>query len=163
MSSGKHSTMKPNGTGFYCFSDVEEQNEELEALNAIALAVGSTLHIEEILDNFLRNLAKLVPYDSAGIALWKGHRLELVAQYGQPGEEAIRAGELAMNEGQRWQRIAEHDEALIVGDVRLEPGWITVPGLEYIRCWMAVPLICKGRFLGVLNLDKKEAGFYTPA
>lgn len=155
--------LKPNDMGFASFCDVDEQNEELEALNAIALAVGSTLHIEEVLNNFLVNLAKLVPYDSSSIALWKDNRLQLVAERGLPDEDAVRAGEVAMNQGQRWQRIREHDDALILRDVRLEPNWVTVPGLEYIRCWMAVPLVCKGRVIGVLHLDKREPDFYTPA
>ncbi len=146
-----------------CNCDVDEQNEELEALNAIALAVGSTLHIDEVLSNFLINLAKLVPYDSASIALWQHNRLRLVAQRGLPGDDVTQAGETAMNEGQRWQRVMERDDALIFPDVRLESSWIAAPGLEYIRCWMAVPLICKGRSIGLLNLDKAEPGFYTPA
>src|SRR5260370_11810705 len=108
----------------YCKCPVDEQNVELEALNAIALAVGSTLHIDEVLNNFLINLAKLVPYDSASIALWQHNRLRLVAQRGLPGDDVLQAGELAMNEDQRWRRVMEHDDALIFPDVRLEPSWI---------------------------------------
>src|SRR5258708_22798290 len=124
---GLRSMVKANCSEF-CDYHVTEQNEELEALNAIALAVGSTLDINEVLNNFLINLAKLVPYDSASIALWKEDRLRLVAQRGVPNEAAVQAGERAMNEGQRWQRIMERDDTLIFADVRLEPHWIAAPG-----------------------------------
>ena len=103
MSLGIRSMMQANWTEC-CNCHVDEQNEELEALNAIALAVGSTLHIDEVLNNFLINLAKLVPYDSASIALWQNNRLRLVAQRGLPGDNVMQAGETAMNEAARGGR-----------------------------------------------------------
>jgi PAS domain S-box-containing protein len=140
---------------------LHHHNRELEALNAIALAVGSTLRIDEVLNAILEHLAALVPYDSSSIALWRDNEFRIVAQRGLPPQADLEAANRALNEGQRKQRVLHSAIPLIFPDVREEENWIAAPGMEYIRSWMCVPLVSKGRVLGVLNVDKTEVDFYT--
>ncbi len=59
------------------------------------------------------------------------------------------------------KQVIEQKQALVIPDTWHDDRWVIFPDFEYIRCWMGVPLIHDNRVVGLLNLDKKEAGFYT--
>lgn len=140
---------------------LQRRNQELEALNAISLAVTGTLHIDQVLDTALMHLAILVPYDSASIALWHGGQLRIAAQRGLQETADLKTANLIMN-GWRVQSILKTGMPMFIPDVRTETSWLPSPGAEHIRSWLGIPLIYNGRALGLLNLDKAELAFYTP-
>ncbi len=138
---------------------LRRRNTELEALRSVTLAVGSSLRLDEVLDELLTQLATLVPYVSASIALVKNNRLRFVAQRGIPEDFDLRRIEDGLNNLDST-RFVTHP--VIFKDVQQEPGWIPIPGFqEYIRSWMGVSLIHRGEIVGVLNLDYDVPDFYT--
>lgn len=142
-------------------ADITEQNAKLEALNQIALVVGSTLDLEEVLRNLLNELDQLVPYDSAIIVLQKDGRPVFRYEQGHPTFDIddfnAKIGHMAS-----IQKVLQTRQVVVVDDTASDPHWLGVVGAEAVRSWIGVPLLYHDELLGVLNIDKNEPHFYTP-
>lgn len=57
--------------------------------------------------------------------------------------------------------VAEHGVAQNVGDVLLDPRYITPPNGQPMRSEIAVPLLVDGRCVGVLNLESPRVAAYS--
>jgi len=132
---------------------------QAEALHAAAHSLSTNLEPGALLQLLLEQLARVVAYDSASVMLLEGDELQLVAQRGF--RAVTQQLTISGNQLGHVRRVLHQRQAVIIADTQAEPSWYFVPGGEYIRCWMGVPLIAKDRVIGLLNLDKEQAGFYT--
>ena len=60
-----------------------------------------------------------------------------------------------------WKKIYETGQSLLIEDTLEYPNWRIFPATQYIRCWIGVPLIATGSFIGFYSLDKAEPRFFT--
>ncbi len=134
--------------------------EQAETLREVASTLNTGLDREELLQRILEQLARVVPYDSASVMLLAGRTFQIVAQQGfRSQHQHLTPGDL---EGlQHLQELIRSRQPLIIPDVLADPRWSIRPTTEYIRCWLGVPLIAQDQVIGLLNLDKEQAGFYT--
>lgn len=143
-----------------------EQRALAEALCDTAVALSSTLHLDEVLDRILANVSRVVLFDSAdvmlvesGIARFARHR----------GYNECGLGEIAstlrftVNNTATLHRMVETGKPLIIPDTQTYPQWVDVPETRWIRSYAGVPIRVKGETVGFLNLDSATPGFYTPA
>jgi len=142
------------------FEKERRQREAASALHQAAEAISHSLDLEQILSLLMDQLAKLVPYDSSTIQLLEHESLHVVAMRGFPA--AITRQDITWGDMQNetWQTILSSKKLLIIPDVRDDPRWEILPGLEYIRSWIGVPIITRDWIWGILTLDKAEPGFY---
>ena len=132
--------------------------EQAEALREVAATLNTSLDRERLLQLILEQLARVVKYDSASIMLLTGERLVLVAH---SGVKMAGLAQLSFGGLPHLRQVLASSQPLIIADTSENPGWSHLPGGEYIRCWMGVPLAAQGRSIGLLNLDKETARFYT--
>ncbi|MBE2224448.1 MAG: GAF domain-containing protein, partial [Anaerolineae bacterium] len=133
---------------------------QAEILRRVAAELNTSLELEPLLENILEHLQEVIPFDSATVFLEREGSLKIVAQRGLPqriGFEIVNvpSGQLGAH------TTYESGEAQIIPDTKKQPDWKIFPGMEYIRCWMGIPLKVKGKTIGVLTLDKSVARFYT--
>lgn len=143
-------------------AQIERRNQELEALRSIALAVGGTLQLEAVLRLLLTHLKELVPYRSASIALVEDNQLRFVAW-----EDFPENTDFSRLEGKLHRKMMDRlnqmgHQFLNIGDTQAENDWVAAPGLlEYIRNWLGVALVYRGKIIGILNLDHSTPNFFT--
>jgi PAS domain S-box-containing protein len=138
--------------------------EQADRLRAATEALGSTLDLREVLALILRELQRVVPYDSASIQELRGDFMEVIAGHGFPDLERVlgtrfdvRATDNPNREVFRTRRtgVLKDAPAVFRG---FEPGVLAMnPG----RSWIGVPLLFGDRLIGMLSLDKLEPDFYT--
>ncbi|MCC6188865.1 MAG: GAF domain-containing protein [Anaerolineales bacterium] len=134
--------------------------EQAEALREVAATLNASLDREHLLQLILEQLARVVAYDSASVILSDGDQLAVVAHsgyksYNQHGFTASMTGFRHLRE------VVEGRQPVIISDTGTDLRWQAVPGSEYIRCWLGVPLAAQGRVIGLLNLDKVTPHFYA--
>jgi PAS domain S-box-containing protein len=140
------------------------QRELAEALRESAEALNSTLHTEEVLDQILATVTRLVSNDAAHIIVLENQigRVIRWSGYVPPGQEnALRQSQLPLDQARNLRRVVETGEPNIIGDTRLDREWITYPFSQWIRSHMDVPIRAKGQTLGVLTVDSMTPNFYT--
>jgi diguanylate cyclase (GGDEF)-like protein/PAS domain S-box-containing protein len=140
-----------------------EQDRRLiaETLREVSQAMSASLDRERVLAIILDQLARIVRYDSASIMLLAQGQLEIVAQRGLRNPEQL-ATRFDPAQLPNLAAVLDTQRPVIIADCAADPRWgAPLQGDDYIQSWLGVPLISQGRVMGVLNLDKAEAGFYT--
>ncbi len=131
-----------------------------QTLQDVVALINSTLDLDQVLNEILKQLERILPYDSASIHLLHGNRLFYAAGRGFPVDSHPET-KLSSGENVIFRQIGQTQQAMVIGDVRQHPDWHIKPGLEYIRSWIGAPLIAKERVIGYLTLDHSQAGAYT--
>ncbi len=137
-----------------------EQRKLAETLMEVTHALNTSLDLEKVLHLILEQLALVVDYDSTSVMLLSDGALETVASRCiRPESQHLSRSE---TEGLShvWHVIDRQHPALI-SDTRADSRWLDRPESRYIRCWLGVPLVSQGQVIGLLNLDKREPGYYN--
>ena len=135
--------------------EVLRRNRELQALNAVAVAVSRSLSTEEILDGALTRTL-----ESLGLALGMAHLVEpksghlvLCAWRGensQPAEALRRLGPNAPGARWAWEALGKEDPLLLPDAAKVE-GIGAAPG-DGLRSLSATPIRVRDRTLGLLTV-----------
>ncbi len=143
-----------------------EQRALAEALGDTAAALSSTLHLDEVLERILSSVGRVVPHDAASIMLiaeagaarivrYQGHR-------GREQAEDITSYTLEIASMPTLQQMVETGRPIVVPDTRNHPDWTTIAPLKWVRSYVGAPIHLEGEVIGFINLDSKQAGFFTP-
>ncbi|MBI2907350.1 MAG: GAF domain-containing protein [Chloroflexi bacterium] len=140
-----------------------EANRYLLALNAIASAVSQWLDLDVILKSALDKTLELTKAEVGGILLPDEKTRTLAYRvYRGLSEQFVRgiAG-IAVGEGVAgW--VAEHGETLVVEDISRDPRVARpVVSEEGLKAFLSVPLTCKDKVVGVLNIASREPRLFS--
>jgi len=137
--------------------DVHARVEPL--LLEVADVVNTTLDLDTTLRRVAELVRKVIDYEIFAILLLneKTQELRFRFQVGYPPEVAER---LRIKVGEGVTGIAaQRREALLIGDVTDNPQYISA--VPNVRSELAVPLIVKNRLIGVMDLEAREANYFT--
>jgi putative nucleotidyltransferase with HDIG domain len=138
---------------------LDERNQrvrELSALNTLAWALGRDTHFDALLNRALDKVMQVTSGESGSIMLLdpEGTRLSIEAARGLP-EEVVSSTHIRMGEGiAGW--VAQHRKPLILVDAQ-ESGFGAELERQGLRAALCVPLVIKGKVIGVLNVSKAES------
>lgn len=149
------------------YAETQEQHSIAEALRQAAVALSSSLNAEEILDQILVLLERVIPYDAANIQTIRDGRVVLLRlrgyeRIGPDAERAAREAFFHAREVPNMRMMLETAKPLVIPDTWADPQWIKSPGLEWIRSWAAAPIIVEDEVVGFINVDGLEPGKYGP-
>ncbi len=150
---------------------VEENEREqrilAEALRETAEVLNSTLNYDDVLKKILENVGRVVPIDSANIALLDDEGvLHYILFYGYQdhdiSREELETISFSLQSSALFKRVYDTGEPLIVPDTYANPDWIVTSSGAWIRSYAVIPLRVRDVVIGFLNLDSAVVGFYTP-
>ena len=162
-------------------AELEQRNQEMAALfekergsrrladtlREIAQALNSTLSLNDVLGLILAELEKVIAFDSSSIMLLEDKALVVYAVKGFTDPDSMLDVRLNLDTAPLNYEVVESKQPLIIGSVHEDERWLKsieiyglVPELHDIRSWMGIPLLVKGRVIGMLTTDKVEAHFY---
>ncbi|MBK5108711.1 MAG: GAF domain-containing protein, partial [Anaerolineales bacterium] len=136
-----------------------------ETLTAASQALTQTLEMDTVLNTLLDYLERLVPFDSANIALL-GDEACLAVRAVRGYESGMEAEEILsqnynIEENPQIQEIFTSGKSVQISDLRQHPGWKTYLELENAGSWMGLPLIAEGKVIGLCGIDKGEPGYFS--
>ena len=143
----------------------KEQRQFAEALADTASIINSSLDVDEVLNHILENVDKVVPHDSANIALVDEFgvvRFVKVKGYEKFGtREQVLSIERRVDEIPNLKKMAESGSPSINPDTWADPEWIKdLPGSGWIRSYIGAPIKRKEKLLGFINLDAATPNFF---
>jgi two-component system NtrC family sensor kinase len=151
------------------FRDLESKVEQLSLLIELSRAVNATLDPKRIYDQALTRLVHGMGYQGAHLFLvdearrcLRAHRI--VRADGRSTAD-FGARELPLDAASAVGRAATTGEPVVVDDVDASPDAVDMPtarALE-VRSLVCVPLLAKGRGLGVLTVIAGEPGRFAPS
>jgi len=142
-------------------SPLEMPAEVLAVLFEISHEINASLNLDEVLANAATQVKRLIDYEIFAVLLPEqntgdlyirfaiGHRPEVVEHWRIPVGDGI-IGE-----------VARTGQVIRVGDVLKDPRYLAAA--EAVRSEMAVPLIVRGRVIGVMDIESRQPDYFTPA
>jgi sigma-B regulation protein RsbU (phosphoserine phosphatase) len=141
------------------FQKVSAQAETLLLLNEVSRETGSILDVEELLRRAAEQTKRVIDYQILSIMLYdeeqKVFRHRVDVKHGQRVQGKLR---VAATEG-IVGAAATLKEPVIVPDVTVDPRYLMVN--PETRSELAIPMIHKGKVIGVLDLESPQPNYFT--
>jgi two-component system, NtrC family, sensor kinase len=130
----------------------------LKALVEIGQELASTIDLDELLERLLQVSREVFRFENAMIRLLDedGEQLVAAASYGYD-EDAVRRT-LRLGQGVMG-RAALSLAPVLVEDVRTLPDYVA--GIPGARSELAVPLLCRNKLIGVINVESARPGAFS--
>jgi sigma-B regulation protein RsbU (phosphoserine phosphatase) len=141
------------------FQRVRAQADTLLLLSEVSRETGSILDVEELLRRAADQTKRVIDYQILSIMLYdeeqKVFRHRVDVKHGQRVQGKLRA---AASEG-IVGAAATLKEAVRVPDVTLDPRYLLVN--PETRSELAIPMMHKGKVIGVLDLESPQLNYFT--
>jgi len=141
-----------------------------EALLDSSISLTSTLKLDEVLEQILLHVGRVVPHDSANIMLID-RRVEeayVVRRIGyansvpnDPLPNGIPAPRLPLKQTFSLSRMMETGLPLVIPDTAASPEWKDMPSSAWIHSYIGAPIIFQNETLGFLNLNSSTSDYYS--
>jgi phosphoserine phosphatase RsbU/P len=141
------------------YTRTTKQARILGLLNEIAQELSSILNLDELLGRIAELVRRLIDYQMFSILLLDPSGEKLQHRFSLRFNENIHLKhEIPLGRG-LVGTAAEKMQAVLVPDVTKDPRYIVAN--PETRSELAVPLIYKGKMVGVLDLEHTRRGFFT--
>lgn len=153
----------PGGDRFLAAHHVlDVVRDRLQTLYSVLTAVSGTLDPDQIVDIVLRETQRLIPTGSSTLfVLGASGKLEFARSFGHSADDFSDVVLTQQMEFDTVRTMRETGQALFINDCDHDPRWTHDPTVTYIKSWLGAPLIYRGEFLGVLNLDSTRPNAFT--
>jgi len=141
------------------FEKVRTQADTLLLLNDVARETGSILEVEELLRRAAEQLKRVIDYQILSILLYdetqKTFRHRVDVKHGHRVQERLRS---VASEG-IVGAAATLKTPVLVSDVTNDPRYVMVN--PETRSELAIPMLHKGKVIGVLDLESPQVNYFT--
>ena len=137
---------------------------ETETLRGAALALTTTMDLNQVLERILSELHKVVPYDSCSVQVMRGGRLEIIGGTGFADLDTVVGLTFDINATDNPNgQVIRSKQPMIVEDASASFAEFRRGPHQGARIasWLGSPLLFGDRAIGMLSIDKHDAGFYT--
>ncbi len=141
-----------------------EQRLLSETLAEATLSLTSQTRPEDVLDQILRQVQRIVPFKAAHIMLLTGDTLQVARWqgYAQLGGEAIIANLVQSLSAMPLEReVVTSRRPVVINDTRHDPRWIVFTETSWIRSHLVAPILHRDNVLGLLRLDGATPGEFS--
>jgi sigma-B regulation protein RsbU (phosphoserine phosphatase) len=137
----------------------QERAELLDFLLEVSTAMAETLDLDRILSQLADYVKEVVPYDLFAVLLYneRAHGLRIRYSIGHR-EEIVKNLHVPLGEGITGT-AAKMRAPVLVPDVRSDARYLNT--VDAVRSEMAVPMVARGRLVGVLDVQSTQAGAWN--
>jgi len=155
------------------FNDITELEKALQAekkqrvfvdtMGKITYALNETMKLDEVLDIILKNLSKFVSFDAADITLIQVDRLKMARYIGYSKfnlDEFAKNFNIRLDDMSTSKWMVANQAPLIIDNTSNSQIWTVFPEVEWIKSYMGLPIIARGKLVGFLNFLSSQIDFY---
>ena len=141
------------------YSRVSRQAQTLTVLNEISREITSILDLDDLLERIGQLLKRVVEFQMFTILLWNDRTERFEHRFSSRfGERIKREHNVKLGEG-IIGHAAQQRTPLLAPDVRKDSRYIVAN--PEVRSELAVPLIYKGKVIGVIDLEHTRVNYYN--
>jgi hypothetical protein len=131
-----------------------ERRQEAETLREILEAINRQGTLEETIGEVLKQLGRIVVFDSCSVALLEGDgRFRIIA--GRGFEESSPVVGLTFRDDIS-DLLRQSTAPIAIDDISQDLRFARIAGTPNIRSWAGIPLLVEGEVIGLLCLDRHQ-------
>ncbi len=140
----------------------ERSAYEADILRRAGAVVSSTLDVDHILTLILDQMQTVVPYDTASVQLLHDGYLEIVGGAGWDNIDEVKGLRFPYPGNMPNVDVIQRSMPLRFNNVVQDyPHFAEVAHAQHISAWIGVPLMVRGKSIGVLTFDSAQEGAFT--
>lgn len=144
----------------------QEQQAMAEALSDIAIALNSSLELDDVLERMLTHLSRVLPHDAATIMVVEDGVARVIRHVGflprGIPEHTLLEVRFPIDEIANLRYMVETGQPVLMPDVRKDPNWVVVEkATDWIYSYLGAPVMFEGEMLGVINVDSATPGTFN--
>ena len=141
------------------YTRVSRQAQTLTVLHEISREITSILDPDDLLERIGALLKRVIDFQMFTILLWNDRTEQLEHRFStRYGERITRSRNVSLGEGLIGSAAADRAPVL-VPDVRKDPRYLS--DNPETRSELSVPLVYKGRVIGVIDLEHTRVNYYN--
>ncbi len=140
--------------------DADRRADQLGTLAAAAATITASLDRDETIQRILKQLERVLPYDSASVQVLGDGYVEIVGGRGWDQPETVVGIRFPVPADNPNTVVIETGEPYILDDAPSVHPPFRDPPHDHIRSWLGVPLILGERVIGMLTVDRAQPGHF---
>lgn len=149
----------------HLYQDEMRTRQKAETLRSASQELTKSLELETVLDTLLEYIHRLVSFDVGQVVLMEGTSRPVVRA--MLTSEAVQVFD--RNTVQNLEEKAsayildvfDSQESLVIADTKEHPNREFIAGHDFVRSFMAAPLIADGKVIGLCKLGKDTPGYFN--
>jgi len=141
------------------FEAEQRQRKMAESLHLVSSVLNSSLDKETVLPLILKQLGRVINYDTALILLKENDGLFISAGIGIPNESIGQS--LTLSPENPAIQAMTQQRPVVLTDAKTVSDWYNVPNYQQTRSWMGIPLQVGEKIIGLLTVDSFQVGTYN--
>lgn len=135
----------------------------VEVLAQGAVVLNRRLDLNVVLDEILDQILQVIPCPFVNIMLIEGDQLVMARSRSDAVDAQIAASPVLSLplDMPTWQEMIETRAPLLIPDVQRDPRWVPLPGRDWIRCYLGLPLQIGNEVIGFLNLNQANPAAFS--
>jgi len=142
------------------FAAEQSRRQDAEMLRQAAAALSSSLDPEQIINELLDELSRVINFDSSTVFIQEKDGLRAISERGLAHPEKI-IGQMFPSNDPLSTLIKESRRPVILPDAKTDARFRNWGAEGAIRGWMGVPLLARGIAIGYITLDSFVPNAYT--
>ncbi|RPI88295.1 MAG: GAF domain-containing protein [Chloroflexi bacterium] len=138
----------------------EQRAEQLRVLTDVAAMITSSLQSDELIASLLDQARAVISYDTGTLWLRQDQKMNIRAASGFDDSEERVGISVEIEDSLLIKEMIATGKPLTVPDVREDSRFPSLIEPTYLS-WLGIPLVSKGEVVGVIALEKVDAGYYT--
>lgn len=142
-------------------SRAASREAELDMLREASAVVTASLDLDETIQRILRQLKRVVPYDSATVHVLRDGHLQIIGGHGYDDLSEVIGLNFPVPGNNPHTRVIESAAPLILIDAREEHSIFQRPPHDHTRSWLGIPLRLRDQVTGMLSIDSEKVGRFS--
>lgn len=141
-----------------------EQRLLAETLGEVFLALTAQTDLDAVLDEIFRQVARLVSYSAANIAMLENDHLKIVRYQGY---QAFQVDSSSLRPEQSLENLplvawaVQQRQPLVVSDIHHYSNWGKFLGASWVQSFIIIPICAQNQVLGLFRLDSDVPGKFS--
>lgn len=141
------------------FESEQRRRQEAETLRRAAASISASLDPDTVAREILGALKQIIPYESGSVFLHEGDKLRVAMAEGYP--HAAQLKNLSFPDSDEfYQTVKVTGQPIIIQDAQADRRFKNWGDSQFVRGWMVVPLVSRGRVIGSVTLDSSQPGTF---
>lgn len=139
------------------------QRELSDTLREVSGVLTRSMSREQLLQAFLEQVARVVPYDAAAVWFLNNEGVALFGfgiGYHRFGVDDVIKNVTHNAESNSLMKQIMETKRVLIEPETIDANWPD-PNFEWVKSWAGAPIMVQGEFFGMLTLDSTVAGFYN--